>query len=193
MDLYNKVKRLIFELGALPFLILIILVALLIVIVFSVFDLVESKALIGFLGVIIGSGLAAATSLLLAKENRQGQLAIASLDKRLEAHQTAYAIWHEIRGAIHRPDRLDDVLMKADQFWKNNCLYLDPLSRKAFRDCIIFASSHKDLLYGPRTEEMRKLIKESWGIITKPGDLLVQGVALPSLGEKEYAQDEEIA
>ena len=193
MDLYNKVKRLIFELGALPFLTLIILVALLIVIVFAVFDLVESKALIGFLGVIIGSGLAAATSLLLAKENRQGQLAIASLDKRLEAHQTAYAIWHEIRGAIHRPDRLDDVLMKADQFWKNNCLYLDPLSRKAFRDCIIFASSHKDLLYGPRTEEMRKLIKESWGIITKPGDLLVQGVALPSLGEKEYAQDEEIA
>lgn len=193
MDLYNKVKRLIFELGALPFLILIILVALLIVIVFAVFDLVESKALIGFLGVIIGSGLAAATSLLLAKENRQGQLAIASLDKRLEAHQTAYAIWHEIRGAIHRPDRLDDVLMKADQFWKNNCLYLDPLSRKAFRDCIIFASSHKDLLHGPRTEEMTKLIKESWGIITKPGDLLVQGVALPSLGEKEYAQDEEIA
>jgi len=193
MDLYNKVKRLIFELGALPFLILIILVALLIVIVFAVFDLVESKALIGFLGVIIGSGLAAATSLLLAKENRQGQLAIASLDKRLEAHQTAYAIWHEIRGAIHRPERLDDVLMKADQFWKNNCLYLDPLSRKAFRDCIIFASSHKDLLYGPRTEEMRELIKESWGIITKPGDLLVQGVALPSLGEKEYAKDEEIA
>lgn len=191
MELYQKVKRIIFELGALPFITLIILIAFLTVIVFAVFNIVESKALIAFLGVIIGSVLAALTSLLVAKENRRGQLAIASLDKRLETHQTAYAIWDEIRGAIHRPDRLADVLKRADEFWKNNCLYLDPLSRKAFRTCITFASMHKDLLQEPRTEETKKTVIENWKAITRVGDLLVQGVALPSLGEKEYTKDEE--
>jgi hypothetical protein len=187
MEIYNKFRRLIFEMEALPVYALVVLAGIIVVITFVVSG-VESIALYSFLGVIIGSAFTSLASLLIAKENRRGPLAIASLDKRLETHQKAYALWHEIvASAVRHPDLTGDFFAEADKFWKNNCLYLDPASRKAFRDCIIFASSHIGLL--PPTEGTRELIKESWDIITKPGKLLVEGVALPSLGEKEYSNE----
>ena len=149
------------------------------------FRQLDSAAAVGFLGTIIGGGIATATTLLTAGENRRHQLAMAALDRRLEAHQTAYALWHRIVGAVHEPDRVGAVLREADEWWRNNCLCLDVESRRALRDCIIFASSHKDLLSGPRSEEVARLLNESWDMIMKPGQTLVRGAALPSLGEAE--------
>lgn len=159
--------------------------ALVAVLALLFFKQLDSVAAVGFLGIIIGGGIATATTLLTARDNRRHQLAMAAVDRRLEAHQTAYALWHRIVGAVHKPDHVGEVLIEADEWWRNNCLYLDPESRKALRDCIIFASSHKDLLAGPRSEEIARLIKESWATIMKPGDTLVRGAALPSLGEAE--------
>jgi hypothetical protein len=123
-----------------------------------------TAALVGFLGVIIGSGLTAFTSLLLAKENRRGLLVIAALDKRLEVHQEAYRIWRKIRGAVYKPEILGRVLEEANEFWESNCLYLDPKSREAFIDCIIRAHTHRDILQGggQNDEERKNSANESW-------------------------------
>lgn len=185
MNILNKIKQVISVLGTLPFLLLVIFVAAAIALVLTLFGTIESKTLVGFLGIMIGGGIAASTSLLVAQENRRGQLAIAALDRRLETHQKAYSIWHDIWTSIHHEEQLRDILSKAFEFWKNNCLYLEPVSRQAFRDCIQFAASHKDLLNGPRTDEAKKLVNESWDIIMAPGRLLVEGVELPSLGEDQ--------
>jgi len=189
LKFFKKMQRLITETGVLPVLILVAGIACVVALLFALFGLVDSKAIIAFLGVIVGSALTSLTSLLSAKENRKLQLTTASLDKRLQAHQAAYALWYEMVRVIHHQENLWEIIMKADEFWANNCLYLDPISRKAFRDSTLFAWSHKELLQGPRDEEVTKAIKESWEIIMKPGRTLAEGVSLPSLGSDEYPQE----
>lgn len=148
MNIFSKIKKVVFELGALPLLIVTVLMALIALAILFSFELIESKSLIGILGVLVGGGIAASTSLLIAKENRRGQLAIASLDKRLETHQEAYRLWRKIRGAVYHPESLGDVLKEANEFWESNCLYLDPASREAFIACIFRAHTHQDILSG---------------------------------------------
>jgi len=187
MNIFSKTRKVIVELGPFPLLMLVVLIALVILAILFSLELIESKSLIGFLGVIVGGGLASSTSLLIAKENRRGQLAIASLDKRLETHQEAYRLWRKIRGAVYHPESLGDVLKEANEFWESHCLYLDPDSRAAFIECIFRAHTHQDILSGggPHDEETMESAKESWEVITKPGELLAKGVELPGLGEKE--------
>jgi|GEM_PF-5344839 hypothetical protein len=190
MEYLRKTKALFLNLGALPAVIFVTVIVLVTILLLALFNFIESKALIGFLGVIIGSGISATTSLLIAKGSYRGNLAVAALDKRLDAHQDAYEIWGEIVGAVHNTERIGDVVVKAQEFWKKHCLYLDANSRKAFRDCYFFALDHRELLRGVRNEETKRLIKESWDIIMKPGTALVEGVSLPSLGgdENDYSR-----
>lgn len=160
-------------------------VALAAAVLLAATELLDSQTATGLVGVLIGSGVSAATSLLLASESRQTQLATAALDKRLATHQAAYALWYRIVGAVHHQSEIADLVLEADEWWRENCLYLDAESRKTFRICLTFAASHKDLLQGPRSEETAILVKKSWKEIMKPGQTLVEGVALPSLGQAE--------
>jgi len=165
------------------------LVALAVAVILAATKFVDSQTAVGLLGVLIGAGISAATSILLAWENRHLQLAMAALDKRLAAHQTAYALWWNIVRAVHQKDKIGHVVIEAEEWWKNNCLYLDAASRQAFRECLMFAINHKDLLQGPRSKETTVLVKESWNVIMKPGETLVESVALPSLGKAEKPSD----
>ena len=185
MKYLPKIKRFIFGLEALPLIILALVIVLVTVLLLSLFNFIDSKVLIGFFGIIIGSGISAATSILIAKTDYRAKLAVAALDKRLDAHQIAYALWDEIVGAVHSSDHISDVVEKAQEFWKNNCLYLDAKSRHAFRDCYFFALNHRELLKGDRNDETKRLIKESWDTIMLPGTALAEGISLPSLGGDE--------
>ena len=183
MDLTRKIQKLLFEIGILPFLIIIFAVSLLTIILLLVFDFIDSKLVIGFIGVIIGSAISSITSIVISKENRKGQLAVASLEKRLEAHQTAYSIWRNLIFSVHDEEKLNEISMTAQDWWEKHCLYLDPESREAFSASIFSAGIHKDLLREPRSKESLKNIKENWATIMKPGKTLVEGVFLPPLEE----------
>ena len=180
-----------YKIRPLTTMIILSIVALALVVLFVAMKLVDSQLAIGLLGVLLGAGISAATSILVARENRYLQLATAALDKRLAAHQAAYALWWRIVGALHHKEKIGDVVIEAEEWWKNNCLYLDATSRKAFRVCLMLAFNHRDLLEGegPRSAEATKLAKESWYQILKPGETLVEGVALPSLGKAERPSD----
>ncbi|MGA8142082.1 MAG: hypothetical protein WB948_15530 [Desulfobaccales bacterium] len=190
MDYLRKTKDLVLNLGASSLIFFVAAIVLITVILIALFNFIESKALIGFVGVIIGSVISASTAVIIAKEDYRGKLALAALDKRIDVHQVAYALWLEIVGAVNHTERISDIVLKSQEFWKNNCLYLDAKSRKAFRDCYIFAFNHREMLDGVRNEETKRLIKESWDIIMKPGTTLVEGVSLPSLGgdESDYSR-----
>ena len=153
------------------------------------FEMFDSKAAFTLIGVIIGSGVSAIVSLLTARENRKQQWELAALDKRLEVHQAAYAMWQRIVSVVYDSDQIGKVVVEAQDWWNNNCLYLDAASRHAFRNCLASALSHKDLLRGPqpRDGETKKMIKESWNTIMKPGETLPAGVALPDLEEQELS------
>ena len=133
MDLIRKIQKLLFKIGILPFLIIISAVSLLTIILLLVFDFIDSKLVIGFIGVIIGSAISSITSMVISKESRKGQLAVASLEKRLEAHQTAYSIWRYLIFSVHDEEKLSEISITAQDWWEKHCLYLDPESREAFR------------------------------------------------------------
>lgn len=148
-----------------------------------------SDALAGFIGVLVGVSISAGVQWQIARANRQHELATAALEKRLAAHQEAYALWRKIVGTTHRKDEIGDVVRKAEEWWEANCLYLDPVSREDFRTCMLTATGHSDLVEAHRGTGEAASVKESWALIMKPGQSLVQGVQLPSLGEAENPSD----
>ncbi len=181
--LWNGISKSIKEIGTIPLLILIFSISLLTIIISTIFGLIESTALIGFLGVIIGSSISALTSFSQSREGRRGSLAVASLGKRLEVHQSGYALWRKIIFCLHKEDQLPELIIEGETWWDNNCLYLDQESRDSMRTCFASAWIHKDLLFEPPSKERTIRLKENFAQIMKPGETLVKGVYLPPLHE----------
>ena len=113
------------------------------------------------------------------------ELKVAALDRRLEAHQQAFTLWRELLKHVHNDDCTDYVL-KCQDWWDKNCLYLDSKSREAFRVAYMSASRHKDLLQDKCRD--RNQLEENWDEIIRVADALVEGVELPSLGKSELEE-----
>lgn len=124
--------------------------------------------------------------LLLEQAKRKHQLSIAALDRRLEAHQNAYALWWKMRSVLHN-DKAGSVVIECQDWWVKNCLYLDAEARQAFRDAFHAAFAHRELVDGYRgTSEGSEIVKENFSKVMEAGERIVKGVDLPSLGEDEY-------
>lgn len=120
--------------------------------------------------------------ILLEKTSQHHQLRIAALDRRLEVHQQAYALWWKLLHAVHREENLpSDIIIECQDWWVKNSLYLDAEARQAFRAAYIAASFHRELCKPPRDIDT---IKENWNIINDAGKIIVKTVELPSLGEE---------
>lgn len=124
--------------------------------------------------------------LLVEQAKRKHQLSIAALDRRLEAHQQAYALWWELSSNVFGKE-IGSVVMKCQEWWKKNCLYLDAESRWAFRHAYNAAFLHRELVDGSRGRQGgSEKIKANFRVISDAGGTIVKGVELPSLGEDEY-------
>ena len=116
-------------------------------------------------------------------QGQRHQLRMAALERRLQAHQEAYTLWWNLLGAVHDEQRIGKIVMDCQDWWVNNCLYLDAETRNAFSAAYHAAQMHKDLLRPvPQTEAAR----ENWEVIRKAGQAVVKGVELPSVGDNEY-------
>jgi len=145
----------------------------------------DSKSAIGMIGVVVGALISGFFSYFISETNYKQQLRLAALDKRLEAHQQAFALWWEIRSNIYHDDKISDTIKKATKWWQNNCLFLGPKSRGPFYNCLIFAGEHANLVkYGNPKYDNKKERRESWEVIMLPGKTLVEEMALPSLAEE---------
>lgn len=125
----------------------------------------------------------------LAQENRKAielmgqeqQLRLAALDRRFEAHQQAFTLWRKLFSAWHT-DKLTEVVRECQNWWDNNCLYLDAQSREAFIQAVYAAHGHESILKcfdkGLATQEEVKL---NGDVIRAAGPAIVQGVALPPI------------
>lgn len=113
------------------------------------------------------------------------QLRIAAIDQRLKAHQKAFTLWWDL---IHdgASDAHDDAKVKAcSDFWAENCLYLEPEVRAAFRHAYSSMFPHQQLQkrtgYLVDSEE----VTNSWAEIMKAGDVILKAVQLPGLTQEE--------
>ena len=76
----------------------------------------------------------------IASAERASRIALAALDKRLDVHQKAYRLWTELYWNWHKTT-VSDIAVQCQEFWYDNCLYLDPTSRSSFKKILFHAGT----------------------------------------------------
>lgn len=140
---------------------------------------VSSDALAGLFGVLVGSLIATAGQSLNAREDREHQLRVAALERRLAAHQEGYALWRKLWANVHQRDQIGAVVLECQTWWEQNCLYLSEPARTAFHRAFSMAGGHRDLVEARVSVDA---MKESWAEIMAAGPAFVAGAALPPIG-----------
>jgi hypothetical protein len=121
--------------------------------------------------------------LIVEQGTRRHQLRLAALDRRLDAHQEAYARWRELIFLTNGDEsKLHDFAVECQQWWTQNCLFLEAEARNAFYEAIQEAPKHGGLLKLTASAEEKK---SSWETIRRAGRLLVKAVELPVINADE--------
>lgn len=121
------------------------------------------------------------------------ELRMASLDKRLQAHQDAFrrlrslllCAWGEQIESTRQ-------VLACQAWWEENCLYLEPKARHAFVDAFRAVSDHQLLMqaaHGKTVEtgaiEAGAAMEANLKRITDALDVMLEAVALPPLTDIE--------
>lgn len=120
-------------------------------------------------------------AVLIEETKAKHQLRMAALDRRLQVHQEAFTLWREIPGGVHT-EEIGKVVLKCQEWWEKNCLYLEPEVRDAFVAAYSAAHSHHAYVQA-RAES--KILTENWELITKFPNVLFEAIQLPPLTEAE--------
>ena len=125
----------------------------------------------------------------------RNQLRLAGVDRRLQAHQEAFALLWALVDQMHAPDVREQV-QACVKWWQQNCLYLEPSAREAFVDTYSMVSAHDSLMRASlsKTEaeveqlgETMAAIHRNWERIMDSINVVLEAVALPPLSANEEA------
>ncbi|KIF54461.1 hypothetical protein [Vibrio owensii] len=105
------------------------------------------------------------------------QLRVVAPERRLQAHQEAFALWRKMLSNLHSNERVN-VVMECQDWYNQNCLYLSAKSREAFSVAYGALAIHNDLLQDRTQPES---VKRNYLEITNAGSIIVQSVELPAL------------
>jgi hypothetical protein len=132
------------------------------------------EAMIGLLGVLLGTLITLACQWAMASRQQTDLFRLASVEKRLEINQQAFALWQKLVSVVYNKNESAKVVVECQEWWYNNCLYLQPKVREAFRACYMGVWD-----YDPKDKLMRD---EVWPEIMAPGRLIPAAVNLPPIG-----------
>ena len=138
-------------------------------------------ALLVFAGGVVGL-VASLVTMKVARESRKQTFQLAALDRRLDAHQAAYTLWWRLMMSLSKRDELQRRHQEALEWWQEHCLFLDAKSRKAFGLTLNEIAIYSEL------DPLGK--KEARAKAAEVLDLLIRGVALPSLGAHEFVGED---
>ena len=138
----------------------------------------SSDAVSAVIGVIIGGAITGTIQYLISSGDRAHELRMAALDRRLLAHQQAYSLWIKLRFA---GDKIGDVVIACQDWWDENCLFLTPQARKAFKKAFMSALDHAEFV---RAHADLALVKAANADVLAAGEIIVRGVALPPIGDE---------
>ena len=113
------------------------------------------------------------------------QLRMAAVERRLQAHQEAFALWRHLVSANHTID-IGQAVVDCQAWWENNCLFLEPAAREAFSEAYTCAHAHSALVNGG--EASAQHARENWTRIMRAGQVLVEAVQLPGLTSVEQSE-----
>ena len=108
------------------------------------------------------------------------ELRVASLDRRLKAHQRSFAMWRQLTGAAD-PD-FDKALFACQTWWENNCLYLEPEVQRAFLTA--YQSEHTRRAFLRIHAKVEDVLAASEKVHAFP-KILFEAVQLPPLSEAQ--------
>ncbi|MDE2887650.1 MAG: hypothetical protein OXR72_05495 [Gemmatimonadota bacterium] len=138
----------------------------------------DPKIVVAFFAAIVGGLIAGSFSYWTTRLNLKNQWALVAMEKRLQAHQEAFSLWYAICSSLS-DQTVFELALRAEEWWKDNCLYLDAKSRHAFK---LFPHAvrmrHELLSQTPRDTQM---LLRVWEEIQEPGSLLAEGVGLPNI------------
>jgi len=142
---------------------------------------ISSDALLSLISAIIGGLIATSSQVWVSSLDRQNELRLAAIDKRLAAHQEAYSLWRKLLFNAANQETIGDIVMECQTWWENNCLYLEPNAREAFYNAVISAGSHLDYLHARDTESIKRNLER----IKNAGKAIEAAVYLPTIGDLE--------
>jgi len=123
----------------------------------------------------------------------RNQLRMAGIDRRLQAHQEAFALLSALVDQMQAPDVREQV-QECVKWWQKNCLYLEPDARQAFVDAYSLVSAHDSLMRASFSEseveefgEAMSAIHRNWERIMDSINVILEAVALPPLSADEEA------
>ncbi len=73
------------------------------------------EAFIGFLGVVIGALIVTLTNWKLFQKEYINQLKLAALEKRLSAHQQAYALWWRLMVNLTSKEKIGRIVIESQE------------------------------------------------------------------------------
>jgi hypothetical protein len=115
------------------------------------------------------------------------QLRVAAIDRRLAAHQEAFALWRRLNQHLDAED-LHVIVTECNDWWTANCLYLEPDARQAFSDAYWGASMYRQLRrtqdINP-THDIGPIVLERLNTIIEAGNRIAKAVELPGLSTLE--------
>ncbi|WP_145964078.1 hypothetical protein [Chromobacterium phragmitis] len=115
----------------------------------------------------------------LEKHKVNNQLKTAAFDARLQAHQEAYGLWRRMNSTPN-DEQAYSIVKECDEWWNNNCLYLEPDARVAFLSAFISKrqlANYKGDDY-PLMSHLRNQIESA-------GNKIVTAISLPIINEQE--------
>jgi hypothetical protein len=125
--------------------------------------------------------LAHQNQMILEQGNRQHQLRMAALDKRLEAHQKAYALCHKMIHSVYdREILIAPIVYECQDWWVENSLYLTAEAREGVFDACQRVLFHREMLINGR-DQREVFVEENWKAINHTLKILVKGVELPPI------------
>jgi hypothetical protein len=68
------------------------------------------------------------------KQDRYDNFRLAMVEKRLETHQKAFNLTYEIQKGAS-PEKYEIIFNRCHQWWSEHNFFLEPKSRKVFKDC----------------------------------------------------------
>ena len=146
-----------------------------------IFRDISSEAVSAFIGVLVGSAITGTFQYLISEEEQRLELRIVAINKRLDAHQKAYTLWFRLLFTVQHGDENYTMVMKCQDWWEENCLFLSPEARKAFQDAYIAA---KDLAISIAAHDMNtELLKSTTKVVKRAGKIIEESANLPSIGE----------
>lgn len=123
---------------------------------------------------IVGGSVALFGNYLVSRYQESNKFRLAALDKKLEAHQKAFTLWHKLLFSLSDNDKCNNAIEECQDWWFANCLYLPPEVRRKFYFQLM-ATVSTSLLPNEKREEQFNKVAEIGKLIEQSLDNHVAG------------------